>query len=48
MSWEDMEVSEIKLAIESYERVLGGSRVIKKLGLYEILDKKSREMEIQR
>lgn len=45
MSWEDRSIDEIKLFIESLERVLGGRRVIKKLGLYEILEKKIREQE---
>lgn len=46
MSWEDKSIEDIKLAIESLERVLGGRRILRKIGLYEILDKKSREMEI--
>jgi len=48
MRWEDSSIPELKSIIRAYENVLGGRRVLRKLGLYEILDKKSREMEIQR
>ena len=48
MRWEDSSVEELTSIIKAYEKVLGGKRVLKKLELYEILDKKSREMEIQR